>query len=66
MDLIPVNRGWSRLQPLPERLFSHAGLTIANDRARLLPDLASELIYLHDAWRVYDSIVGKKRKRNQQ
>ena len=49
-----------------ERLFSHAGLTIANDRASLLPDLASELIYLHDAWRVYDSIVGKKRKRNQQ
>jgi len=31
-----------------ERLFSHAGLTIANDRANLLPENAANLIYLHD------------------
>jgi len=33
-----------------ERLFSHAGLTIANDRASLLPDNAAEIIYLRVAW----------------
>ena len=31
-----------------ERLFSHAGLTIANDRARLLPENVELLTYLHD------------------
>ena len=36
-----------------ERLFSHAGLTIANDRARLLPENAEELIFLHDAWHMF-------------
>lgn len=41
-----------------ERLFSVAGLTIANDRASLLPDNAAMLIFLHEnlerarAWRV--------------
>jgi hypothetical protein len=40
-----------------ERLFSHAGLTIANDRARLLPQNAAELIYLHDAWPVAEALV---------
>ena len=40
-----------------ERLFSAAGLTIANDRASLLPDNAAMLIFLHEnlacvhAWR---------------
>jgi hypothetical protein len=33
-----------------ERLFSHAGLTISNDRARLTPDVASDLIFLHDGY----------------
>ena len=33
-----------------ERLFSHTGLTIANDRASLLPDNAAETIYLRVAW----------------
>lgn len=33
-----------------ERLFSVAGLTIANDRARLLPDNAADLIFLRGAW----------------
>ena len=33
-----------------ERLFSHAGLTITKDRARLTPDVASDLIFLHDAY----------------
>ena len=31
-----------------ERLFSHAGLTIANDRANLLPEFAEQIILLHD------------------
>lgn len=33
-----------------ERLFSHAGLTIAKDRNRLCPDVATDLIFLHDAY----------------
>jgi hypothetical protein len=37
-----------------ERLFSHAGLTIANDRARLIPELAEDLVFLHDAWHLLD------------
>ena len=40
-----------------ERLFSHAGLTIANDRARLLPEMAEDLIFLHDAWDLIDELV---------
>jgi hypothetical protein len=32
-----------------ERVFSQAGLTIANARARLLPDHAEDLIFLHGA-----------------
>jgi hypothetical protein len=32
-----------------ERVFSNAGLTIAKDRARLAPETAGELIFLHDA-----------------
>jgi hypothetical protein len=35
-----------------ERFFSHAGLTIRNNRASLLPDSAEDLIFLHDAWPV--------------
>jgi hypothetical protein len=32
-----------------ERVFSVAGLTIAKDRARLAPETANELIFLHEA-----------------
>jgi hypothetical protein len=32
-----------------ERVFSQAGLTIANARARMLPDLADDLVFLHGA-----------------
>ncbi len=32
-----------------ERVFSTAGLTIAKDRARLDPDHANELVFLHDS-----------------
>jgi hypothetical protein len=32
-----------------ERVFSTAGLTIAKDRARLNPDRANELVFLHDS-----------------
>jgi hypothetical protein len=33
-----------------ERLFSDAGITIAKDRACLLPDTASTVVFLQDAW----------------
>ena len=33
-----------------ERVFSSAGLTIANDRARMIPENAANLVFLHDAW----------------
>jgi hypothetical protein len=36
-----------------ERFFSHAGLTIANDRARMLPDMAEDLVFLHDSWDLF-------------
>jgi hypothetical protein len=32
-----------------ERFFSVAGITIANDQARLLPESANELLFLHEA-----------------
>jgi hypothetical protein len=44
-----------------ERVFSNAGLTISKDRARLSPDTASELIFLHDALPAltkYDASLG--------
>jgi hypothetical protein len=31
-----------------ERVFSNAGLIIAKDHARLAPEMAGELIFLHD------------------
>ena len=40
-----------------ERLFSTAGLTIANDRARLLPANARALIFLHDVMPVLRDIL---------
>jgi hypothetical protein len=40
-----------------ERLFSSAGLTIAADRANLLPAMANELVFLHDAYALYDEIT---------
>ena len=39
-----------------ERLFSHAGLTIAKDRANLDPEIAEDLIFLHDAWPVMNQL----------
>ena len=44
-----------------ERLFSTAGLTIANARAGLLPDNAADLIFLHEAWPVMKEQVRRKR-----
>ena len=44
-----------------ERLFSTAGLTIANARAGLLPDNAAYLIFLHEAWPVMKEQVRRKR-----
>jgi hypothetical protein len=46
-----------------ERLFSTAGLTIANDRASLLPDNAADLIFLHDAWPLMEEHIASKRRR---
>ena len=42
-----------------ERLFSAAGLTIAKDRASLLPDIAQSLIFLHDARDVADAYLAQ-------
>ena len=44
-----------------ERLFSTAGLTVANARAGLLPDNAADLIFLHEAWPVMKEQVRRKR-----
>jgi hypothetical protein len=46
-----------------ERVFSVAGLTIAKDRARLLPEVAADMVYLHEAWPVVDAIIARKRDR---
>jgi hypothetical protein len=46
-----------------ERVFSHAGLTIANDRASLLPENAELLILLHDTWPVVEAYLRAKRAR---
>ena len=43
-----------------ERLFSYTGLTISNDRNRLLPENAEEFIFLRVAWSKVDTL---KRKR---
>ena len=39
-----------------ERIFSSAGLTIANDRASLLPELAGSLVFLRDAWKLVEEL----------
>ena len=46
-----------------ERLFSYAGLTIANDRASLLPENAAEIIFLRVAWPKTEQLLRAKRKR---
>jgi zinc finger BED domain-containing protein 1 (E3 SUMO-protein ligase ZBED1) len=43
-----------------ERVFSTAGLTIANDRARLLPQSASMLIFLRGAWPIAEKFAKTK------
>ena len=42
-----------------ERLFSTAGLTIVQERARLSPELAEDIIFLHDVWPVIDKFVAE-------
>ncbi len=42
------------------RLFSAAGLTIANDRAGLTPDNASDLIFLKAAWKVVKEAIARQ------
>ena len=46
-----------------ERLFSYAGLTISNDRNRLLPENAEQFIFLRVAWSKVDTLTTLKRKR---
>ena len=36
-----------------ERLFNIAGLTVANDRANILPENAQDVIFLRDNWDVF-------------
>ena len=43
-----------------ERLFSHAGLTIAKNRARLNPDFAEDLILLHDVWPFVEGLAAEQ------
>ena len=43
-----------------ERLFSSAGLTITNDRARLLPENAAMLVFLKGAWSIAEELHGSK------
>jgi len=45
-----------------ERLFSYAGLTIADNRANLLPDNAAEIIYLRVAWQKVEALRKRKRE----
>ena len=40
-----------------ERLFSTAGITIASDRTRLLPENAEDLVFLHDSWPKCENIL---------
>ena len=42
-----------------ERLFSQAGLTIAKDRANLLPEMAESLVFLQDAWDIADEYMAR-------
>ena len=45
-----------------ERVFSTAGLTISNSRASILPQNASNLIFLHDSWPVAREYEAKQQK----
>ena len=45
-----------------ERLFSYAGLTISNDRNRLLPENAEEFIVLRTAWSKIDAMSAKRKR----
>lgn len=45
-----------------ERVFSTAGLTISNSRASILPQNASNLIFLHDSWPVAREYDAKQQK----
>ena len=42
-----------------ERLFSTAGLTIAKDRARLLPEHVAAMVFLHDTGPVTENYLAE-------
>ena len=46
-----------------ERVFSTAGLTISNSRASILPQNASNLVFLHDSWPVAREYEAKKSRK---
>jgi hypothetical protein len=46
-----------------ERVFSSAGLTIAKDRARLAPETANELVFLHEALPALKQFEDRQRRR---
>ena len=46
-----------------ERVFSSAGLTIAKDHARLAPETANELVFLHEAMPALELFEGRQRTR---
>ena len=46
-----------------ERVFSTAGLTISNSRASILPQNASNLVFLHDSWPVAREYEAKKNQK---
>ena len=45
-----------------ERLFSSAGLTIANDRAGLTPDNAADLVTLKSWWKFLEKTIDNKKR----
>ena len=60
IPLIAVDIRTRKTGPVPYPPGYYAGLTISNDRNRLLPENAEEFIFLRVAWSKVDSL---KRKR---
>jgi hypothetical protein len=46
-----------------ERLFSAAGLTIANDRSGLTPDNAADVVFLKTSWDIVNEQVASRRRK---
>jgi hypothetical protein len=46
-----------------ERLFSVAGMTITNLRARLQPELAEEILFIHANWDIVERYLAEMRQK---